>query len=194
MYVDSVGRTKFFIALHKLDLDLAACCRQERCRFCGGPLHDAGYDRKPRGGPTGLPDEVCRRLSLCCGREGCRRRTLPPSCLFVGRKVYWAAIILVTVALRQRRPGSASAAKLRTLFGVSWDTVKRWMTYFAEVFPRSDGWKRCRGAVPVSVRDEDLPAGLLDLFIQESGSEETGLVRCLELLAGGWTSAVERGR
>lgn len=194
MYLDTVRQATFFRALHKLDLDLAARCRQERCPFCGGPLHDGSYDRKPRGGPPGLPDEVCRRLSLCCGREVCRRRTLPPSCLFLGRKVYWAAIVLVTVALRQRRPRSASAAKLRTLFGVSWETVKRWMTYFAEVFPKSDGWKRCRGSVRASVRDTDLPAGLIELLTQTNESEETGLVRCLELLAGARGATTEQGR
>jgi hypothetical protein len=99
--------------------------------------------------------------------------------------VYWGAIVLVTVALRQRRPGSASAATLRKLFGVSWETVKRWMEDFAEVFPNSQQWKRCRGRVPVSVREDDLPAGLIELLVLQSGAEETGLVRCLELLAGG---------
>lgn len=194
MYLDTVRQSTFFQALRLIDIDLAIRCREGHCEFCGGPLHDGSYKRKPRGGPPGLPDEVCRRLSLCCGREGCRRRTLPPSCLFLGRKVYWAAIVLVTVALRQRRPGSASAAKLRSHFNVSWETVKRWMTYFAEVFPKTPVWKRCRGSVPASVRDKDLPAGLIELLVGESGSEEGGLIRCVELLAGDLGAAAEQGR
>jgi len=116
MYLDPVQRVTFFRVLHQIDVDLAAQCRERRCARCGGPLHRSEYQRKPRGGPPGLPDEVSRRLSLCCGREGCRARTLPPSCMFLGRKVYWGAVVLVAVALRQRRPGSASAAKLRSLF------------------------------------------------------------------------------
>lgn len=185
MYLDTVHQATFYRTLHRIDVDLAQICRESGCVHCDGPLRDGRYVRKPRGGPPGLPEEVSVRLSLCCGRDGCRRRTLPPSCLFLGRKVYWGAIVLVTVALRQRRPGSASAATLRKLFGVSWETVKRWMEDFAEVFPNSQQWKRCRGRVPVSVREDDLPAGLIELLVLQSGAEETGLVRCLELLAGG---------
>jgi hypothetical protein len=114
--------------------------------------------------------------------------------LFLGRKVYWGAIILVTVFLRQRRPGSASASKLKRLFGVSWETVCRWITYFAEIVPTSEVWSRCRGSVPASVRNEDLPAGLLEMLARENESEETGLVRCLELLAGVRGLAAGRGR
>lgn len=134
-------------------------------------------------------------MSLCCGWEGCRCRTLPPSCLFLGRKVYWGAIVLVVVALKQRRPGSFSAAKLRSLFDVSWETVKRWMAYFSEVFPSSDIWQRRRGSVSCTVGNDDLPAGLIELFIGASGGDEqTGLVRCLEFLAGGHETLMERRR
>jgi hypothetical protein len=134
-------------------------------------------------------------MSLCCGREGCRRRTLPPSCLFLGRKVYWGAIVLVVVALRQRRPGSASAAKLRSLFDVSWETVRRWLSYFDEVFPSSDIWQCCRGSVPCTVGNDDLPAGLIELFVQAAGGDkQTGLVRCLEFLARGQETLMERRR
>ena len=108
--------------------------------------------------------------------------------------MYWGAIILVTVFLRQRRPGSASASKLKRLFSVSWETVCRWMTYFAEIVPTSEVWTRCRGSVPASVRNEDLPAGLLEMLAQENGSEETGLVRCLEFLAGVHDLEAERSR
>jgi len=141
--------------------------------------------RKPRGGPEGIAEDVCVRLSLCCGREGCRRRTLPPSCLFLGRKVYWGAIVLVVVALRQQRRQSFSAARLRSLFGVSWETVRRWMGFFAEVFPVSGLWRRVRGLVPVTVRDEELPAALLEAFVEAREDEGDGLVGCLELLARG---------
>ena len=44
------------------------------------------------------------RLSFCCGREGCRRRVLPPSVLFWGRRVYWAAVVLVVTAPCQGPP------------------------------------------------------------------------------------------
>ncbi|MBU1670363.1 MAG: hypothetical protein KJ993_04620 [Actinobacteria bacterium] len=178
-----------------MDKDLADRVRRRGCPRCGGPLHDAHYPRKPRGGPPGLPEQFSIRMSLCCGREGCRCRTLPPSCLFLSRKVYWGAIVLVVVALRQRRPGSVSAAKLKSLFDVSWQTVKRWMAYFSEVFPRSERWLRCRGSVPSAVGNHDLPAGLIEQFVQAAGGDkQTGLVRCLEFLAGGHETLMERRR
>jgi hypothetical protein len=36
--------------LEKVDADLAQEARQKGCLFCGGKLHCADYDRKPRGG------------------------------------------------------------------------------------------------------------------------------------------------
>jgi hypothetical protein len=194
MYFAFASRAILFEALFSIDTDLARACRDRRCPWCGGPLHDAHYERKPRGGPVDIPDHCSRRLSLCCGRDGCRHRVLPPSCLFLGRKVYWAAIVLVVVAARQRRPGSVSASTLRRSFGVSWETVKRWMSFFAEVFPRSEPWRRCRGLVPATVRNDELPAALLELYVErEEGDESAGLRSCLALLAGP-VSAGERVR
>ena len=194
MYLDSVFDVTFYKGLHHIDVDLAERTRAEGCPHCGGRLDAAWYGRKPRGGPVGLPDELSQRMSLCCGMEGCRRRTLPPSCLFLERKVYWGAIVLVVVAMRQRRPGSASAGKLRILFDVSWETVKRWMAFFAETFPRSALWKSLRGVVSVGVRDEDLPAGLIEQFVASSGDERAGLVGCLAFLSGSRTATTEHAR
>jgi len=185
MYLETVSRVTFYDRLHRIDQGLAAECWRCRCPYCGGRLDFAPYARKPRGGPEGIPEEVLVRLSLCCGEQGCRRRTLPPSCLFLGPKVYWAAIVLVVVALRQRRPGSFSAAKLRGLFGVSWETVLRWMEMFASEIPKSRSWRRLRGLVPGTVRDDDLPAGLLELLTSTRGDAEEGLVAGLALLSAG---------
>jgi len=185
MYLGTVSQVTFYERLHRIDQELADQTRAGRCPFCSGPLHYATYERKPRGGPEGIAEEVCVRLSLCCGREGCRRRTLPPSCLFLGRKVYWGAVVLVVVALRQRRRQSFSAARLRALFGVSWETVGRWMGFFAEVFPFSNRWQRVRGLVPSEVRDEEVPAALLEAFVEARGEERDGVIGCLELLARG---------
>jgi len=88
-------------------------------------LHRAYYLRKPRGGPEDIPDEFCRRLSLCCGWEGCRQRQLPPSCLFLGRRVYWSAVILVVTTLRQQRAVGFSANQMRKTYGISRQTLLR---------------------------------------------------------------------
>src|SRR5271157_4368665 len=67
-----------------------------------GPLHRSDYDRKPRGAliaPAG--EAFVRRFSLCCGREGCRKRATPPSLRFLGRRVYLGAVVLVASMLAQ---------------------------------------------------------------------------------------------
>jgi len=36
------------------------------------------------------------RFNLCCSREGCRRRKLPPATRFDGPRVYWGCAILIS--------------------------------------------------------------------------------------------------
>ena len=59
----------FFILLQRLDLDLAALARAERCALCGGPLHTARYPRKLRGVPDEVAFRFSKRESFCCARE-----------------------------------------------------------------------------------------------------------------------------
>lgn len=168
LYPEPALVAKLYHVLAYIDLDLEQRTRAARCPHCGGPLHDAHYDRKPRGGPP-LPDCMSVRLGLCCGH--CRRRTLPPSILFLGRKVYWGAVIVMIAAARQRRPTGASASKLHKQFGVSWQTVKRWMRWFSEIFPASGGWQCLRGRFAPDLRDDDLPASLLEIVVPDLSPE-----------------------
>ena len=88
MLAELLQRVSLFRLLHRIDQDLAEKSRLAGCPYCQGPLHRARYLRKPRGGPENIPEEYFFRLSLSCGREHRRRRVLPPSCMFMGRKVY----------------------------------------------------------------------------------------------------------
>ena len=185
MITELCQKISLFRLLYQIDLDLATSHKEKGCPHCGGPLHQANYERKPRGGPTGIPEEYCIRLSMCCGREGCRRRSLPPSCMFMGRRVYWRCIILVISALRQRRPEGASAGKLSRMFSVPRKTLMRWFAYFREVFPQSDEWQRIRGRLSSKVTNERLPGVLLDYFIEHGKDALSGLVGCLRFLAAG---------
>jgi hypothetical protein len=99
----------------------------------------------------------------------------------------------VVVALRQRRPGSLSAAKLRALFDVSWETVRRWMDWFAEDFTQTDIWRSRRGFVPPTVENSDLPAALLEHFEREGGDPRAAVIDCLRFLVIGRVSAMEDG-
>ncbi len=176
-------KSSLFSLLHKIDVDLAKHCRLKGCPYCDGPLHQANYERKPRGGPENLPDDCSVRQSLCCSREGCRRRCLPESCLFMGRRVYFGAVVLVVMALRQNRPGGASSAELENMFGISKKTLIRWITYFREEFPLSTKWQQLRGRVHSSVSNRGLPGNLLTYFIHNRDSSGEGLVDCLRFLA-----------
>lgn len=185
MIAELLQKSSLFSLLHRIDIDLANECRGKGCVFCGGPLHQANYERKPRGGPEDLPEAYLLRQSLCCGREGCRRRFLPPSSLFMGRRVYFGAVILVVMALRQNRPDSVLAVELRRMFGISHKTFFRWITYFRKTFPLSRQWQKLRGRVSSSVSNHQLPGSLLEYFIRYAESAEAGLVGCLRFLASG---------
>ena len=94
-YLYLVDEGSLFATLGAIDVELAQSVSANRCPKdgCGGPLHDGKYARKPRGSKAAIPEDYCNRLSLCCG--WCRQRTLPPSCLFFGRKVSWGSTIVL---------------------------------------------------------------------------------------------------
>jgi hypothetical protein len=183
LYLGLAERARLYELLHRIDLGLAAEVRSAGCPHCGRPLCRAAYPRQTGGGPADLPEALKVRESLCCSREGCRRRTLPPSTLFLGRRVYWTGVILLVVTLRQRRAAGTSLKGLQQRFGVSPSTVARWMTWFAEEFPTTPLWKRIRGQVSPTVRDDQLPDSLVRLFESSAPDPESALVSCSMLLA-----------
>ncbi len=172
-----------FRVLHQIDQDFALACQQTGCPFCQGPLHKASYLRKPRGGPINIPEEYQIRYSLCCGRESCRRRVLPPSCLFMGRKVYWRAVILIVTSLRQRKPNRASVNLLARRFSIPRKTIVRWLRYFREEFVSSVEWLKLRGQVSAQVSNHDLPGNLVEYFLLHHSSPADGLIGCLRFLS-----------
>ena len=67
--------SRLYRFLLTIDQEFAGKVRAGGCS-CGGRLHQANYERKPRGGPSDLGPENTKRLSLCCAREGCRSEGL----------------------------------------------------------------------------------------------------------------------
>jgi hypothetical protein len=153
--------------------------------FCGGPLHYACYERKPRQDRQGFPEAYAVRFSLCCGRPGCRRRVLPASVLFWGRRVYWAPVLLVVTALRQGRVQGYTLRRLQALFGITRPTLARWIGYFREQFPHSLGFRRLAGRLMPPVAIQKLPGTLMERFVSARGEHEAALVACLQALALG---------
>lgn len=185
MLQESLQRASLFVLLHRIDVDLAQATRERGCPFCGGPLHRATFMRKPRGGPSDLDEAFSVRLGLCCAR--CRRRTLPPSVLFWGRKVYWGVVILVLTTLHQQRTRGYSARRIQRLFGVARPTLVRWAAYFREVFAHTRRWRAFRARLPGAggPQAKELPAALVGWFVRSRDGPDEALVGCLRALVPG---------
>lgn len=185
MLSELLKKKSLFSHLYTIDKNIAEQYRQKPCPICGGPLYYANYPRKPRGEPDGLPEEYFIRFSLCCGSEGCRHRLMPPSCRFLGKKVYWHIVILVVVFAWQAKTVKTNIFKLAKLFDISRNTIGRWIYFYQDVFPSSRQWKKIRGMVTASIKNDELPAGLIRFFLRLKSSAEDALVSCLKFLSQG---------
>lgn len=184
MLPELLQNTNLFHLLHRIDIDLAAQQQKAGCPFCGSTLHYSNYQRKPRGGPP-LADELCMRFSLCCSNEKCRRRTLPKSTIFMGRRVYFRAAILIITTLNQNMPQEYSKNLLSQLYEVNRRTINNWLAYFREVFPKSWIWKTVRGLIGFEVGNRNLPESLVKHYCDHCPSSESALIKCLMLLSTG---------
>ena len=132
MFDDIEFGREFFEGLTSIDEAIAQRAALDPCRFCGGPLHRSDYLRKPRGGLVAAGgEEFVRRFSLCCGREGCRRRAMPPSLRFLGRRVYLKTVVIAASAIAL---SIASAAAVRRATGIAAGTTRRWLRWWRGSF------------------------------------------------------------
>ena len=156
-----LGR-EFFEELTAIDEAILAKAGNAACRFCGGPLHRGDYARKPRGGLIALAAEAfTRRFSLCCGREGCRRRSTPPSVRFLGRRVYVGAIVIVASVVALAKT-IASAATRTT--GVPARTTRRWLRWWRGPFMSTPVFMEISGRLVPAVERRSLPLSILERF------------------------------
>ena len=183
MLPELIQQADLFEILYKIDKDLADKTKQKLCPYCGCALHTANYDRKPRGVNANIPDEFLRQQSLCCSNEECRKRVLPQSVRFMGRRVYWMCVILVVMALRQNRTDGYATKKLIQIYGVDKNTLYRWSEYFRETFPSSPQWKNLRGKIDASVDNKSLPGELVYYFIDRGESPQKALIQCLKFFS-----------
>ena len=169
MYHRLLRNASFWVFLFSVDEELAEAAREAGCQ-CGGPLHCANYPRKPRGGCENLPESYRYRLSFCCGRDGCRKRTTPRSVRFLGRKVFLGAVVVLVAAMRQG-PSPRRVRELTELFGADRRTIARWCTFWCQQFPQTPFWKVARGRF-VRLAIADLPRALWEAFIHRADSRE----------------------
>ena len=141
---------EFFERLTAVDAMITAKVAASACSRCGGPLHVGNYPRKPRGGLLATAGEdFVLRFSLCCGREGCRRRTTPPSVRFLGRRVYLGAVVILASAIVMAIVTGAAA---RRATGVPARTIATVGPLVARVVPGDDGVRESVGTARPGAR------------------------------------------
>lgn len=178
---------EFFAALFLIDEGIARRVAADRCPVCGGALHRSDYKRKPRGAqiaPAG--EESVLRHSLCCDREGCRKRATPPSLRFLGRRVYLGAVVIVASLVAR---SIVVAAELRRRTGVPARTTRRWLAWWEGPFLSTEVFVAvCARLIGVAV--EELPGSILARL---AGSPTEKVRTLLKLLAPLTTGSVPDG-
>ena len=147
----------FFKFLLGIDQNQAATVRALGCADCGGPLHVGDFERKPRG-PLRDPLVSTIRLSFCCGH--CRLRCMPASVRFLGRRVYWGAVVLLATALCSGL-SLRRGRQLTQQLSVPVLTLLRWRHWWLSEFTRTAVWQELRGKLLPPLAATELPAGFL---------------------------------
>lgn len=170
----------FLGALFALDRQIAERVRGKNCGRCSGRLHWANYPRSPRGVlPSSLVDDFSRRLSLCCGKPECRKRSTPPSVSFLGRRQY-IAVTFVVLSMLRYGVTEARAQALHALVPVDNRTLQRWREWWCRELPSKPFWRARAGAFAVPVDLMELPTSLVTRF---TGDGESGMTACLQFLS-----------
>ena len=168
--------------LLEADREIASETRARGCPACGGRLHVATYERKPRSGVQ-LPAEYDKRFSFCCAKDGCRKRVTPASLRFLGRRVYLGLIVVLVPVLRHG-PSPTRVRRLRELVGVSRRTVERWCRWWHSELVQTPFWRLAQGEFAEPVAHEELPSSLLQGFGGDDESKLVGALRFLGPLSG----------
>jgi hypothetical protein len=106
----------------------------------------------------------------------------PVSVRFLGRKVFFGAVVLIVAALRDG-PSRRRLQELKTAFGASVRTVRRWCRFWRDTFAGSRVWRSVSGRFATPIPTEAMPGSLLEAL---SGIEDTAdrVVAALRLVAG----------
>jgi hypothetical protein len=179
---------EFFEGLERVDAAIVASVAVGGCARCGGRLDRGDYARKPRGGLFAVAGEASvRRYSLCCSREGCRKRATPPSVRFLGRRVYLGAAVVVASVFAMR---FKAARAIRRAAGIPARTTRRWLSWWRGAFTATGVFVALSSRLVPAVSKDDLPLSVL----QRISGCPIDRVRCLlERLSPLTTSSVLDG-
>jgi hypothetical protein len=143
---------------------MAQQAKRAGCPYCEGVLHVAHYPRQVFGVRRSLLDKGYeQRLSFCCSREGCRRRTTPASVRFLGRRCFAGALVLLACALTQNL-SRRRCARLGARLGVSERTLQRWRHWWRSTLPDTPWWREARSQFVPPPQSQGLPSSLLARF------------------------------
>ena len=163
-----------FKFMEKIDADIAKEAQAEGCNNCGNVLHYGNYERKPRGLP-----EWDTRFSLCCSKDGCRKRKTPPSVRFLGRKVY-AGVVIVLVCAMVHGLKPDRVRKLCDNLKIDMRTLKRWLIWWREIFAVGSFWKAEKSRFMPRLDEAVVPLSLVDVF---GATKSEGLIKLMKFLS-----------
>lgn len=179
----------FHATLLVIDTLAAQALRARGCPYCvAGPLHAANWPRKVRGlgEASERAGQYDTRLGLCCGREGCRRRTTPPSVRFGGRRVYAFVVFVLASAAMNEASESATGGRMDISdFRVPVSTLSRWSRFWRTDFAHHPWFVQLSACMESPLDKTRLPRALLERF---SASRYSALESTLRLIAP-WTTA-----
>ena len=170
MYHSITLDPNFFNHLLETDKQIARQIQEQNCSACSGKLHQAHYERKPRGLPDGVDPDYVIRFSFCCATQGCRKRTTAPSVRFLSRKVY-TSVILLLVFLLKEKTDETKVERVNQHFKqeLAVETVRRWRYFWLFQMPLSMTFKR------LGFREQQkqtMPVSLVYLFKQLPAFEQ----------------------
>src|SRR5262249_9500492 len=122
-------------------------------------------------GGTDAAADFDRRFSLCCRRDGCRRRLTPESVRFLGRKVYLAFLVVLASSMASERKLSELAKES----GVSRQTLARGLMFWRLQVPASTLWKHLKATFVPPLALANLPGALRHVFRCTSLASDTWL-------------------
>jgi hypothetical protein len=173
---------QLFEELTQIDEKIVDQIAAGRCPLCGGPLHRSDFARKPRGAlMAAAGEEFVTRFSLCCARDGCRKRATPPSLRFLGRRVYLGAVVIMASVIAQ---ALTTAKALRQATGVPARTSRRWLSWWRGAFLLTDVFVKLRARL-IGVVADKLPASILSRLGDTVESQVRGLLHWLTPLTTG---------
>lgn len=175
MCLELLNDRRFYDHLLAIDRELALHARRCGCPRCEGRLDSASYPRKPRGCASELGDIHHRRLSFCCA--ACRKRVTPPSVRFLGRRVFFGAVVVLGCV---QTLTAERVSALCELLGVDRRTLRRWRRWWRCQLVHLPWWRVARARFSPALDVQRLPGSLLDRF---TGTLEVQLAALLKFLS-----------